>query len=116
VRLEADGAVGQVVPDGGQFHALPRERGDLQLDHRGVRTLAGDAGAQHLVHGAVQPVGVGQHDVVEVPPLFLVTGRDCSVSRYSRIEAMGVLSSCVTALMKLSCSSLRRISSTRNTV
>ena len=33
-----------------------------------------------------------------------------------RIEAIGVFSSWVTALMKLSCSSLRRISITRNTV
>ena len=44
------------------------------------------------------------------------TSRRCSVSRYRRIEVIGVFNSCVTALMKLSCCSLRRISRTRKTV
>ena len=42
--------------------------------------------------------------------------RRCSVSRYRRIEVIGVFSSWVTALMKASCCSLRRISRTRKNV
>ena len=33
--------------------------------------LAGDAGLEHLLDGLLQPVGVGQHDAVEVAPLRL---------------------------------------------
>ncbi len=42
--------------------------------------------------------------------------RLCSVWRYSRIDATGVFSSCVTALMNASCCSFRRISRTRKIV
>ena len=79
--------------------------------------LANHARLEHLIDRVMQPVGVGQHDVVELPPLLLARpARDCSVSRYSRIDAIGVFSSWVTALMKVSCSSFRLISSTRKTV
>ena len=48
-------------------------------------------------------VGVGQHDAVELRRCASLTSRACSVSRYRRIDAIGVFSSWVTALMKLSC-------------
>ena len=44
------------------------------------------------------------------------SARLCSVCRYSRIDATGVFSSWVTALMNASCCSLRRISRTRKIV
>ena len=78
--------------------------------------LANHTGFEHLIDRLMQPVGIGQHDVVELTALASLTSRDCSVSRYRRIDAIGVFSSCVTALMKLSCSSLRLISRTRKTV
>src|SRR5215472_10186122 len=44
------------------------------------------------------------------------SSRRCSVSRCSRMDAIGVFSSWVTALMKLSCCSFLRISRTRKLV
>ena len=37
--------------------------------HAAFCRLAGDAGLEHLVDGVVQALGVGQHDVVELPAL-----------------------------------------------
>ena len=87
--------------------------------HRaGAAELGADAaGAQHLLDGAQQPVGVLEHDLVELLPLrHRRSARLCRVWRYSRIDATGVFSSWVTALMNASCCSLRRISRTRKMV
>ncbi len=35
------------------------------------RALAGDAGLQHLLDGLLQPIGIGQHDAVELAALRL---------------------------------------------
>ncbi len=59
----------------GQLHALARQRRHVHdggARARRPRLLAQHAGLEHLVDGVVQPVGVGQHDVVELAPLPVV--------------------------------------------
>ena len=101
-------------------HASRHSSHELARSRRarfGVRLRAHAAGAQDLLDGGQQAVAVLQHDAVELlRACASSTARVCRVSRYRRMDATGVFNSCVTALMKASCCSLRRISRTRKMV
>jgi hypothetical protein len=82
VRLQRHRARLQVMPQDRQVDALAREGADVQVrPPRRLRLLAYDAGFQDLIDGVVQPVGIGQHDRVELAPLLI-----CRRARLQRLE------------------------------
>ena len=82
-----------------------------------MRPAASDApGSQDLFDGLEQPVAVFEHDAVELVPLVFVHRARLQRFQIKPDGSDGVFSSWVTALMKASCCSLRRISRTRKMV
>ena len=62
-----------MVPREREVDAFARQRRHVDRGARDAfRLLPRRAGLEHLIDRAMQPLGVGQHDVVEAAPLFVV--------------------------------------------
>ena len=72
MRLEDDRVARKVVPGEREVHAFTRQGRHVHRRPRNhLRLLAGGARLQHLIDGAVQAVGVGEHHVIEPAPLLV---------------------------------------------
>jgi hypothetical protein len=71
-----------VVPHQGKLYAVPRQRSDVDgRPHGSLRLFSECAGREHLLDGAMEAVGVGQHDGVELLAPALV-----DVPRLQRLQ------------------------------
>jgi hypothetical protein len=114
VRGKPNGHLGQVTPRSREVHTLLREAEQVVPFEREGRAT-GLAGPEHLFDRLQEPLGVLEHDAVELAAPHVVNR---ALAGDERLEMQTDrrdrgLSSWVTALTNASCCSVRRISRTR---